>query len=382
MKILHAYNSHRGRGGADVALETTLRSSVALGLELYLFNRDSRDLPSGLVGNVRALAAGVYSRASVREFERALHEFRPDAVHVHELYPLISPWILPRCTKFGVPVVMSVTDFQLTCPVTTHFSKSEVCFRCVGGHEQWALLKNCRKNLPESAAYALFAVIRRWFHLYQRHVDRFIAPTNFLGRWLVENAGIPADRVVTVYPPVPVPPTAVDPAAGTYIAWAGRFTPGKGADVLVRASRECALPVRLAGDKERMDGVQPGDNVQFVMTKGREEIAAFYRGARMLVVPSIWLETFGLVAAEAMSHGLPVVASRIGGLVENIEDGVTGFLFEPGNHKELAEKLTRLWNDADMCRRFGRAGRQRVVERFRDEDHCQRLLAVYEDVCS
>ena len=84
-------------------------------------------------------------------------------------------------------------------------------------------------------------------------------------------------------------------------------------------------------------------------------MAAFYRGARFLVIPSNWFEGCPLVISEAMSHGLPVIASRIGGLPEVVEDGVTGLLFEPGDVDDLVGKIRLLWDSPELCRRMGRS---------------------------
>ncbi len=98
-----------------------------------------------------------------------------------------------------------------------------------------------------------------------------------------------------------------------------------------------------------------------------EETLALYQEAAIVVVPSIWEEPFGLVAVEAMATGLPVCASRIGGLSDIVRHGETGFLFAPGNAEELAGQLNTLLDDAALRYRLGQAGRQ-VAENEYDWD--------------
>lgn len=381
MKVLHAYNRHRGGGGADDACEATLRISSDKGIEVGVFARSSRDLPPGLRGRVRAFFGGLYARTAVREFTRCLDEFRPDVVHAHELFPLISPWILPRCTAVGVPVVMTCYDYRLTCPVATHFRRGALCHRCLGGREHWAVLRNCRDSVPESLAYALRNAVARRFRLFSEHVNRFIALSEFSRRWLVEKARIAEHRIAVNPCSIRIPSTGVgDPAQGGYVGFAGRFVPEKGVEILLDAARRADLPVSLAGDAPTHPAARRDDRVSFVMTESPDDLAAFYRGARMIATPSIWYETFGLVAAESMSHGVPVVASRIGALQETVEDGVTGLLFEPGNPEDLAAQLRRLWEDDNLCRRLGRTARERISERCSAEAHFSGLAAVYRSV--
>ena len=117
---------------------------------------------------------------------------------------------------------------------------------------------------------------------------------------------------------------------------------------------------------------------RFVKRLDPEKMAAFYKGARFLVVPSKWFEGCPLVVLEAMSHGLPVIASRIGGLPEFVEDGVTGLLFEPGNASELADKIRLLWSDPELCRRMGAAGRKKALREYNEEVYYQGLTAIYD----
>ena len=94
-------------------------------------------------------------------------------------------------------------------------------------------------------------------------------------------------------------------------------------------------------------------------------------------MPSTWLEPFGLVVVDAMSNGLPVVATNIAGPSEIVEDGVTGFLVEPGNSEDLASKTKLLWENPDLCRQMGRAGREKAIREYSEDVYYKRLMAVY-----
>jgi glycosyltransferase involved in cell wall biosynthesis len=209
-------------------------------------------------------------------------------------------------------------------------------------------------------------------------VSCFITPTEFSGRWLTTHAGIPAGDVVTIPYVFDLPDDAADAGAGEYVAYAGRFAPEKGLSTLAGAARLTGLPFRLAGDAPTLNDVDGLDNVAVVVTRSRAELLDFYRGARMLVVPSLWFETYPMVIGEAMSHGLPVIASRIGGLPEIVENGVTGLLFEPGDHQDLAAKIRSLWRDPDLSRRLGAGGRAKIRRTSQKEVVVRQLLATYE----
>ena len=108
-----------------------------------------------------------------------IREFEPDIVHVHELYPFFSPWILLECKRAGVPVIMTCHDYRLTCPTYQHLCRGMVCQLCAKGHEYWCVLKNCRENIFESLAYAMWKVVARKFELFFNNVSVFIAGSQF-----------------------------------------------------------------------------------------------------------------------------------------------------------------------------------------------------------
>jgi glycosyltransferase involved in cell wall biosynthesis len=378
MRVLHAYNTHRGFGGSDRNTEATIDLLRERGVQVEEFKRDSRDLPQNLAGRIQAFAGGLYAAGAVRDFEAVLRERPPDVVHVHELYPLISPWILPACTRAGIPVIMSCSDFRLSCPIATHYTRGEACYRCVGGREYWCVLRNCRANLPESAAYALRNASARRFGLFDRNVSRFVTASEYHRDVLSEKAGIDRELIAVNYCAIALPEKPVDdPSRGAYVGFAGRFADEKGVEVMVEACRRAGLPMSFAGSAPEHPAVRPGDDATFVMTKSPAELADFYRGARVLVVPSLWAETFGIVAAEAMSHGIPVVASRIGALQGTVRDGETGFLAETGDAADFAEKIARIWNDPELARRLGANARRVVETQFSRQAHFDRLVPIY-----
>jgi glycosyltransferase involved in cell wall biosynthesis len=376
VKILHVYNRHRGGGGSDNAWDETIRRSIEAGIEVHSFERDSRDLPDGFGGKARAFAAGLYAPTAIAAFDRTLAEVRPDIVHTHELYPLISPWIIRRARAAGVPVVHSCYDFRLTCPVATHYRDGGVCTDCLDHGPHRAAIRNCRDNPAESIAFAARAIVADRAQLFAG-VTRFVVLSAFSRGWLAQHAGIARDRIDINGCAIDLPETAVDPAAGGYVAFAGRFVPEKGVECLIAAARIAGLPLRLAGMAAHHPAIRDGDDIACVETPTRAALIDFYRGARMLVAPSLWFETFAIVAAEAMAHGVPVVASDIGALADTVQRDRTGLLVPPGDDRALAAAMTRLWHDDDLCRTLGAAGRQRVATDFSASQHMARLFETY-----
>lgn len=381
MKVIHLHQRYRIRGGEDQVVDATVELLGRRGVEARLVTRDSGALARRPLAKAGAFFSGIYSFAARAATRRLLEAERPGLVHVHNLLPSFSPSVLGACRAAGVPVVMTCHNYRLVCPTGMHMRDGRICELCLGGLEYQCLLRNCRGSVFESAAYALRNAVHRTLRLYLEGVDRFIAVSIFVRDRLIA-AGLPAERMTVIPNWVDAPAQAADCAQGRYVAFAGRFSPQKGIHTLLAAAERAGTPVRLAGDPASMPGevAAAPPLASFAGRLDASGMAGFYRQARLAVVPSECLEPFGLVAIEAMSHGLPVICAEIGGLTEIVEDGVTGLRFTPGDVGDLAGKLRRLWDDPALCRRLGQAGRERVVREFNEDVYYDRLMAVYEGV--
>ncbi|NLF33193.1 MAG: glycosyltransferase family 4 protein [Planctomycetes bacterium] len=377
MRVLYAYNEPRSGGGGVAGTEATIELVAGSGAEVEVFRRRSEDLPPGLRGRLRAGTSAFYPRRTLGQFDALLERFAPDVVHVFELFPLISPWILRSCARRRIAVVMTCDDYHLTCPVRSHFVRGRICTRCLGGREWQAILHNCRGNIPENVVVAGYNLLFRLAGLYRRGVSHTIAPSEFTRRWLIERYGAEPDRVTTVPYAIRIPPEPVDPAAGRYVAFAGRLVPEKGVSLFLQAARRAGVPVRINRHVKHFVTVPLPDDVEVTVNRGPDDLAAYYRGARLLAMPSLWYETFGIVAAEAMSHGLPVVASRQGALACLVDDGATGLLVDPGDADQLAGALRRLWDDPALARRLGRAAREKACAAWTPRQHLDGVLGAY-----
>lgn len=381
MRLLQIYNQYRSLFGGE---ETVVRRIAAMaelnGVETHLLMRSSRGMDSSIWGKTRAFFSGIYNPFARREIARFVAEFRPDVVHIHNLYPLFSPSILGAIRSKRVPVVMTVHNHFHTCPNADHLHNGLVCTRCTGGREYYCTIQNCRRNLFESIGYSVRSATARRLQLFTRNVTLTIALNEFARQRLLIS-GFAPDRVVVLPNSVDIPNLPASARDGAYAIFSGRITPGKGAETLVEAARQCPnIPVRFFGAGPSLDEVRNDapTNTVFFGQVDSDEIAEAYRGARFLVIPSMWFEGCPLVILEAMSFGLPVIASRVGGLPELVDDGVTGMLFEPGNSADLAEKMRTLWLDPELCQSLGDAGRRKAVKHFNEQDYWLRLKGIYE----
>jgi glycosyltransferase involved in cell wall biosynthesis len=191
--------------------------------------------------------------------------------------------------------------------------------------------------------------------------------------------GISPGRVDVISNMVQPPSEANKSELGEYVGFVGRMSPEKGTDVLFEAARQCPeIPFKIAGEvgQRQPNGTIPR-NVELLGHLGPDALDAFYRQCRFVIVPSLWYEGFPSVIIEAMRLAKPVIASRIGGLPEIVDDKETGLLFEPGDADGLVRNVNKLWDDPIAVMKLGAAGQEKVANDYIPELYYEKLMAVY-----
>lgn len=383
LSVVIVHNYYGKLSGEETVVENLASLLDKRGINVLRFSRSSAEIEEKQLGKMAAFFSGIHNPFAKRAFKNLLKEKKPDIVHIHNLYPLISPSILQVCKAYSIPVVMTVHNFRLVCPNGLLLSKGEVCHRCLGGREYWCVLRDCENNIFKSIGYALRTVVARKLRRFYDNVDHFICLSEFQKNILM-GEGLPAARASVLANPLLISARkSRQKPKGDYVAYVGRISPEKDILTLLSAARELGdIPFKFAGDYHRMPEVlkQKPSNCEFLGQLKTEEITKLYKNARLVVFATRCYEGFPSVLLEAMSHGLPIVCSRIGGLSEIIEEGVNGLLYTPGNTAELVKQIRTLWEDTTLCERLGEAGRDKFMEKYEAEKLMDRMMDIYEKV--
>ena len=383
--VLKVHNRYRQPGGEDESARSECDLLAQAGHSVIEYFRDNHEITGyGPWRRATLAARTVWAWDSHREIRALLERARPHVAHFHNTFPLISPAAYYACRSAGVPVVQSLHNPRLVCPAATFHRNHGVCEDCLGRRFAWpAVLHACYRGsrLETCVAAGMLAVhwqVGTWTSL----VDRFVVCTDFYRRKFVE-AGLPAEKVVVK--PHFVEDHGVQSAAGTYALFVGRLAPEKGVHTLLKAWRGLeGIPLKVRGEGPLEDDVQrlveeSRGAVQLLPRLTKSELVALMHGSRFLVWPSEgYYETFGRVAAEAFSCGVPVVASRIGVAEEIVEDGRTGLHFTPGDPQDLADKVEWAWTHPDAMEEMGGAARREYEAKYTAERSYQALINIYE----
>ena len=365
--ILLLHHRYRVPGGEERAVDDLAwLIRTELGEDAGIITRDSTAL-----GRRRAALGLLRGGLAPDEVAAAVRRTGARVVHAHNVQPTLGWRALAAARQAGARVVLHLHNYRLVCAIGTCFTRGEDCTRCHGRNTLPGVRLNCRGgSRAESAAYG--AGLALWQERLAASADAFIVPSAFAhGRLeaLGARLGGRAHVIPSVQRAFAERSTA---ASGTYAIYAGRLTAEKGVADAIAACRLAGVPLVVAGDGPDAAALRAGaPEVRFVGRVGGDALAALRAGAALALVPSRYAEILPLAALEAMAAGLPLVASRAGGLAElSPEPG----LHRPGDVSAMAERITALWGDAAA----GEAALAVARERTAPAVVAARLRAVYD----
>ncbi|MFG2268294.1 glycosyltransferase [Streptomyces chartreusis] len=388
MRVLVVHNRYASAqpSGENKVVDQEVELLRAAGHQVDLFERRSDDIADRSLLGKAALPFLVPWNPAVRtELAARLRAERPDVVHVHNVFPLLSPAVLAACADAGVPAVATLHNYTQVCPPGTLQRDGRPCTECVGSAVPLPAVRHgCYRDSRLATvplAVSMSVNRRRWWS----GVERFLC-ISAAQRDVLVRAGMPAERLVVKHNFVPDPDDRRS-GAGEHVLYLGRLAEAKGVRLLMTAWDELAaaggvgVPLVIAGtgplEQEVTAWAAGRDDVRYVGLYDTAECRKAIARSVAVVAPSTWLEAFGLVVVEAMAAGVPVVAAGHGAFVELVEDGVTGLLHRPGEHESLASCIRRTAAGPDRNREMGRAARRRYELGFSPAVGLERLVEEY-----
>ncbi|MCM4083005.1 glycosyltransferase family 4 protein [Paractinoplanes hotanensis] len=378
MKVVVAHNRYREAmpSGENVIVDTEIVQLRAAGVEVLPFQRSS-DSIAALPPAEKALLplSPIYGRAAQRDLAQLLKAERPDVFHLHNPYPLLSPWVVRTAHAHGVPVVQTVHNYRQVCSSGLYFRDGHNCQDCKGKLIGWpAVQHRCyRGSAAQSALMATTLAVHRptW-----RSVDRFIALTDRIAAHL-HDYGIPDERIVVK--PNGLPDPGEPAPLGDGFLYGARLSPEKGLGLLLDAWRRhpdgSLGTLRIAGDGELRPLAEQAaaerSDVLYLGILDREGMREVRDESAVVVAVPTWNDVLPTVILEAMAAGRPVVGTAVGGIPYLIGDA--GWVVEP-DPAALADALARARTGAAA---LAPAARARYLDQFHPDVLTPRLIGVY-----
>jgi glycosyltransferase involved in cell wall biosynthesis len=388
MRIVVAHNRYRSNSpsGENQVVDREAELLRRAGHEVVAHERESDEIRDfSPVDKALIPARIVWSGPERCRFSQMLRQVRPDVVHVHNTFPLLSPSVVAACRQHDVPVVMTLHNFRLICSNAMLSKGGEPCRRCVGRMPAAAVRHGCYRGssvrtLPVAAGIATHRVLRTW----RRLVGRFVVPSEF-SRRILAAGGLPHERMI-VKPHFVDDPGRVRDGAGHDVLYLGRLSSEKGIDLLIEAWAQRTEQGRLliVGDGPLRQRVQrwadDAASVTYLGPQDRSRCVELLLQARCVVVPSAVEESFGLAVVEAFACGVPVIATAMGALCELVVDGQSGWVVPSGDAGAMADRIDRALTDPELASIMGKHARKRYEERYSAEVNLAVLEGLYDQV--
>ena len=381
MRILLCHNFYQEPGGEDQVFADEGRLLESHGHEVIRYTRHNDDITR--MGRWEAARRTLWNRQTQEDIRGLIWQSRPDLLHCHNTFPLLSPSIYAAANEARVPVVQTLHNYRLLCPSALFLRDGRACEDCLGKLLAWpGIVHGCyRRNRSATAVVAAMLAVHRWRGTWLRGVQQFIALSEFSRQKFIAG-GLPADRIATK-PNFVHPDPGPGNGGGGYAVFVGRIAQEKGLDTLLAAWRQLAAPVRLkiVGDgplaPDAVAASRQDPRIEYLGRRSGDEVLAILGEAACLLFPSACYENCPKTILEAFAKGTPVIASAIGAATEMVADGRNGFHFRPGDSQDLANKVSALLADPIRLAVMRCAARDQYEAQYRSEVNAGRLMTIY-----
>jgi glycosyltransferase involved in cell wall biosynthesis len=337
-----------------------------------------------LLGGIKTAVNFIHNSEACKKMQTLLEKERPDIVHFHNIYHQLTPAIIKVARDFGCKTVLTAHDYKIVCPSYSMLRDGKVCDSCITGTVFNAFRYRCQEGSASKSL--LLSLEATWQYIAKNYqaLDVIVSPSEFL-RGVIKRT-LPDSRIDVIVNGIDDSLPLEDIADKGYLLFVGRLSREKGAESLLRAHQQMAskIPLKIVGHGPLYNHlIEQYPHAEFLgYVQQGEGLDHLIKHARAVIVPSECYENCSMSVLEAMSFARPVIGARIGGIPEQIRDGVDGVLFEPGNVEELASVLDDFAQNPEKAHLMGRNARERLCEKYALRKHMDTLLNLYQELLS
>lgn len=393
MKILAIHNYHRkGSASGDDQVfnsETELLRQHGNEVVTYTVRNDEFD-NAGIIGKLKATLGMLWSFKNYNAVKSLIEKEKPEIVHIHTFFPLLSPSILYAAKRCGVKVVATLHDTRFVCPCATSLRGTTLCNSCGDGHYFRMCKYGCFKNSKiQSLIVAFIFKYHRIRKSFYKQIDKYVCLNDNQIK-LLENIGFEKNKIIKKYNFVPdaeanLKAVTVEKLPKRYAVFYGRIGEEKGIRILMEVwSKLENIPLVVMGsgplEEEFKIWADKQDNVYYMGYVQHDKCLSIVKGGEFVVFPSIWYEGCSMVEIETESLGKGLVATDLGFSEEAIENGVNGYKVSLGDVDGFVKVIEKLWNDPEKCKLVGKNARADYENKYLPEDNYIQLMDIYNSV--
>lgn len=386
MKILIVHNFYQYTGGEDSVLQSESALLKQHGHEILLFTKDNKEIIAyNFLQKAKFIQNTIYNRTIQAEFYSQIEKFKPDIVHVHNTFPLISPAIYDVCLEKKIPIIQTLHNFRLACPGALFYRENQVCEACLGKKIPWpGVISRCYRNSRiQSGIVALMIAYHNYIKTWQEKVDFYVALTEFTKSKFIQN-GLPKRKIRVKPNFVQIYHQAI-PHGENFAVFVGRISNEKGIQNLIQVwSSIKNYQLKIIGDgpiQQEIEALIRKYNVTNIELTGKlshSQTLSEIGKAKFLILPSQCYENFPMTIVEAFACGTPVITSRLGAMQEIVQNGYTGLHFTPADPHDLAAKIIWAWTHPAEMAEMGKNARREYEEKYTPEKNYEMLMEIYQ----
>ncbi|WP_050698562.1 glycosyltransferase family 4 protein [Anaeromassilibacillus senegalensis] len=391
MKVLIVHNFHRsGSASGDDQVfrhESALLEAEGVTVLRYSVKNDSFDQQNGL-GKMFSALSMFWSWKAYREIRNICKTEKPDVVHIHTFFPLLSPSVFVAAHRSSAKVVQTLHDTRYVCPNATSMRDAELCNACADGKYFRMCKYKCFKGSRlQSLIVACIFKIHRLLRIFYKDIDTYVC-LNDVQMELLEQAGFDRNKMIKKYnsvsQPVPIE-TSLPDLPERFVVYYGRIGEEKGMDILLNVwKRLPEIPLVVMGDGPLAEDFQKFmksnqmTNVQYLGYTPHDKCIAIVQKAEFVVFPSVWYEGCSMVIIESFSLKKPVVATDIGFMKEAIQSGYNGLKCRRKDVADFTAKIRYLWEHPQEAKEIGENAYRDFQKNYTEEADVRKLLEIYE----
>ena len=388
LRILLVHNYYQQPGGEDAVFSAEKKLLLSRGhsVEAYTDSNDRLQETNSLI----AAKNIVWSSISKKAISAKIEQFKPNVVHFHNTFGVMSPSVYYACSEKGIPIVQTLHNYRLICPNAYLYRDGKPCESCIGKSVPLAGIRHAcyRSSMLQTTGVATMLAVHRGLRTWHKVVDRYIALTEFSKEKFVAG-GLPRNKIS-------VKPNFLfeDPGSrnknivGDYVLFAGRLSEEKGIiDVIEGWKRLADIPLVVAGDGKLFEQLQSQINahklkdvVTLVGWVDDQELNKLIRRSRFVLYSSKLYENYPMIIVESRANAVPVVATHQGvakSLIRNYSDGL---FVKPNDKQDFVEKVSWAWEHPDEMRSMGIAARAQFDRENTADENYRILLNIYKEI--
>ncbi len=385
MKIVVVHNYYQQAGGEESVFknETDLLESKGHQVIRYTISNE-------LINDLNPLeifVKTIWNHTVYSELKELISKEKPDLVHFHNTFPLISPAAYYAAKSESVATVQTLHNYRLFCPVATFLRDGQVCEDCI--HKLFpypSVIHSCYRNSKLASFLAsLMIFVHKILGTWNKQIDLFLALTEFSKQKAIEG-GLPANKIF-IKPNFSTTHHNHSNKNGSFALYVGRLANEKGIQTMIDAWNKLTyqngyqFPLKIVGDGPLeefvKESVEKNKNIQWLGRKNKTEVLELMKNAYCFIFPSIWYETFGMTIIEGFSTGLPVICTDLGAAASLVEDGVTGKKFKSGDSDDLADKVHWVLENPAIIEGMKTNCRSAFLENYSEDLNYELLMEAY-----